>query len=31
MFKFINAEMGKKRERSERAIFLEVFDLVCHM
>jgi len=29
MFKFINAEMAKKRERSERANFLELFDLVC--
>jgi len=32
MFKFIYAEMTpKKRERSERAIFLELFDFVCHV
>ena len=31
MFKFINAEMAKKRERSERANFLELFDLVCQV
>jgi len=32
MFKFINADITpKKRERSERAIFLEFFDFVCHV
>jgi len=32
MFKFVNADMTlKKRERSERAIFLELFDFVCHV
>ena len=32
MFKFRNAEMSqKKRERSERAILLELFDFVCHV
>jgi len=32
MFKFINAEMTpKKRKRSERAIVLELFDLVYHV
>jgi len=31
MFKFINAEMAKNRERSERANSLELFDLFCHV
>ena len=31
MFKFINAEMTKKRERSEHANILELFDIVCYV